>query len=468
MEMDLVMPRRLRILAVKPRPARQTIAMQAFITSEPLELEYLHTVLSGDHDVTLLDGMTDRRDPVRVARAMGADAVLLTSFVTNVPAVLRIARDLKALARPPRVFVGGPHAEVCPSHFADPAIDGVFFADALNGVREVLARVADGRPFDDVPGAAFPPAFDAPPVPPLDPAALPVPARVLYRADPRRYSYLYFDRCASVKTAFGCPERCAFCFCTEQHGGRYGPRPLAAVVDEIAGIGAPNVFLLDDNFLTSPARVLEFCDLVQARGLHRTTRFVAYGTADFVARNPDVMARLRDAGLAGLIVGFEFVTDDALAAVNKRARLADNDACLQACRALDIEVFALFVVDPDWPVAEFRRLAAYVQDRGIAFATFSTLTALPGTVLAREAGVPDEEVRLRGWRFDLLRVSRTPRHMGRTRYYLWLFWLYLLPGFHPGTSRTLRRRYGRLGAIRATIRAIGTGIGFLARLLWWR
>jgi len=461
------MTRRLKILAMKPRPEPQTIAMEAFITSEPLELEYLHTVLAGDHDVTLLDGMVDRRDPVRLACSMGADVVLVTSFITNVPTVLRTARALKAGTRPPLVFVGGPHAEVCPGHFADPSVDGVFFADALNGVREAMARVAAGLPFHDVPGAAFPPSWTVIPAPPLDPAALPVPDRVLYRKDPRRYFYLYFDRCASVKTAFGCPERCAFCFCTEQHGGRYGPRPLPAVVDEIAGIGAPSVFLLDDNFLTSPARVLEFCRLVEERGLHRTTRFIAYGTADFVARNPGVMARLRDAGLAGLIVGFEFVTDDALAAVNKRARLADNDACLALCRSLDVEVFALFVVDPDWPRAEFRRLEAYVRDRGIAFATFSTLTTLPGTALARETGAHGGDVPTAGWRYDLLRLSNRPRHMSRLAFYLGLFRLYLLPGFHKDTARTLRRRYGRWGAIRATIAAIGTGATFLWRLLRW-
>lgn len=461
------MSKRLNILAVKPRPEPQTIAMEGFITTEPLELEYLHTVLAHAHDVTLLDGMTDRRDPVRVARRLGADAVLLTSFITNVPAVLRIARRLKELPGPPLVFVGGPHAEVCPEHFADPAVDGVFFADALEGIRLVMSRVAEGRPFRDVPGAAFPPAFAVLPAPPLDPAALPVPDRVLYRAAPRRYFYLYFDRCASVKTAFGCPERCAFCFCTEQHGGRYGPRPLPAVVDEIAAIGAPNVFLLDDNFLTAPARVLEFCRLVEERGVCKTTRFIAYGTADFVARHPDLMERLRDAGLAGLIVGFEFVTDEALAAVNKRARLADNDACLATCRSLDIEVFALFVVDPDWPHAEFRRLAAYVRERGIAFATFSTLTTLPGTALARESGENGADVSVGGWRYDLLRVSRRPRHMTRLRYYLWLFWLYLLPGFHADTARTLRRRYGRLGAFRATITAVATGMTFLWRLLRW-
>ena len=101
----------LRILVCKPRLAIQTIKLNRFIRCEPLEMEYLYTVLQ-DHDIYLLDGIVDRRDPVRMASKLKSQIVLFTSFITNISTVLKTAAQLKALDDPPLIFVGGPHAEV--------------------------------------------------------------------------------------------------------------------------------------------------------------------------------------------------------------------------------------------------------------------------------------------------------------------------------------------------------------------
>ncbi len=467
------MNRPLRILAYKPRPERQTIGMEPMITSEPLELEYLDTVLA-DHDVTLLDGMVDRRDPVRLAARLEAEVVLITAFITNIPTVHAIAGRLRQLPSPPRLFVGGPHAEVIPEHFYADGVDGVFFSDQLRAIAEVARRVAAGEPYDDVGGAAFPRggSFVRNEAPATDPASLPIPRRRLFEAAPERYFYLYYDRCASLKTAFGCNERCSFCFCTRMHGGRYGARPMAQVMDELATIDARNVFLLDDNFLTSPGRVREFCAAVRERGFHETRQFIAYGGAHFIARHPDVMAELRGAGLTGIIVGFESIFDDELAAWNKSARAPDNDRTVEVCRELDIELFALFIVDPDWTPDRFRALARYVRSRELAFATYSTHTVFPGTEAARTLGLPEpraeDATSTEWWRYDLLRLHADPRHMSRLRYYLWLLYLYMLPSLTPAGSRALRRRYGAWGLLGAAVRGWRIGLEFLVKLLRWR
>jgi radical SAM superfamily enzyme YgiQ (UPF0313 family) len=178
------------------------------------------------------------------------------------------------------------------------------------------------------------------------------------------------------------------------------------------------------------------------------------------------MARLAAAGVRGLIVGFEFATDDELAAVNKRARLADNDATIALCRDLDIELFALFMVDPAWRHEDFRRLRDYVRDRGITFATFSTYTVFPGTQLARTTGAAPAVADL--WRYDLLRLHDRPRHMSRLRYYLWLFYLYLLPGLDAGASRRLRRLYGSWGFLKLVAKSVLIGVEYLVKLARWR
>lgn len=466
----------LRILAYKPRPARQTIAMESVVCCEPLELEYLAAYLDG-HTLTLLDGMTDRRDVVAVAAQVQAQLVLFSAFITNVEDVLAWAHRLKQLPQPPQVFVGGVHAEVVPEPFCSDDVDGVFFANQLEGIALVAQRIQRNEPFDDVPGALFrasggnnaaqgsaaPTGWRKNPGPPLDPAQLRRPQRTLFEKNPDRYFYLHHPRCASVKTAFGCHDKCNFCFCTEMHGGRFGPRPISDVVDEIASLSADNVLLLDDNFLFSASRLREFCQQLRERGVRKN--FLAYGTSAFVAQNPDVMAELRAAGLCGLIVGLETVDDAELAEMNKRARKADNDATIATCKQLDIELFALFMVNPDWRPDQFRKLARYLREQQIAFATFSTYTTFPGTALA---GARDFAGDTQWWRYDLLRLHQQPRHMSALRFYLWLFYLYLLPSLLPSTSAELRRRMGFFRMLGFAGRAVAIGLEFFYKLLRWR
>lgn len=458
----------LRVLAYKPCPEPQTIRMERLITCEPLELEYLATVLEG-HEIFLLDGMVDSADPVRAARTLGAQVVLVTAFITNIDRVLRMAQQLRQLPEPPRLFIGGPHAEVVPEHFFADGVDGVFFADQLRGVARTVDRIAEGEAFDDVPGGAFPGAdgWTRNPAPPADPADLPIPRRVLFDDDPERYYYLYYRRCASVKTAFGCNERCSFCFCTKMHDGGYGPRPMESVLDEIEGITERNIFILDDNFLSSAARVREFCDGLRERALAEAHEYIVYGGAGFVTHHEELLPELRAVGVTGLIVGFESIRDDELKDMRKSTRRADNDRCVELCREHDIELFALFIVQLDWTSADFRALARYVREQGIVFATFATATVFPGTEL--DTAPPATGPGAGGWwRYDLLRLHDEPDHMGRMRFYLWLLYLYMVPSFTAAGRRTMLRRFGFRGLVSASLKSWLVGIEFLVKLVLWR
>lgn len=453
----------MRVLAYKPGPPTQTIRMERLITCEPLELEYIYTVLK-NHNVTLLDGMCDKRDPVRLARKIKAEVVFITAFIVNIPQVLRMARRLKNLHRPPLVFVGGPHAEVVPEHFFDEHVDGVFFADQLNAASQTLDLLERGEDYRKTPGAAFQNSsgFVRNPSPPVDPSSMVIPKRVLLEKNPDRYFYMYFKRCASVKTAFGCTNSCRFCFCTRMNNGVYGARPIRDVVEEIAGIEVENIFILDDNFLSSKKRVLEFCRMVEERGLKKN--YIIYGTSDFISKHPDIMAELKKIGLAAVLVGFEFIKDESLAGVNKKARVGDNDRAVEICGDLGIELFTLFMIDPDWKDDDFRDLARYVRNRGLTFATYGTYTVLPGTESAENESGPLSPF----WRYDLLRLHSAPLHMSQWRYYLWLLYLYMMPALHRPSRKRMQERFGRFGALRLSVESLGIGLQFMMKLAVWK
>lgn len=458
--------KRLKILVCKPRLAIQTIRLNRFIRCEPLELEYLYTVLQ-HHDVYLLDGIVDRRNPIRLASKLKSQIVLFTSLITTVSDVLSTASRLKNLPDPPRIFVGGPHAEVVPGDFFSRDIDGVFFANQLEGIVSVLDRIIQEEPYSDVQGGAFPinGKFVLNPSPPLDPVKLPRVRHFLLEQSPSRYRIIYYKPCAAIKTSFGCTGSCTFCFCTQMHGGTYGARPIKDVVEEIEEIHVRSIFILDDDFLYNRKRLLEFCELIRKRKLEK--EFIIIGNAEFVSRNPDVMKSLRESGVKALLVGFEFVTDTELHAINKNASLHDNNRTIEICRDLDIDLFALFIIDPAWHHADFRRLARYLRDHSIPFALFSTLTVFPGTKLASLHPNPPG-VKTKGWRYDLLRLHQKPDHMSRFQFYMWVFYLYMIPGKRFAKLQKYRQRYGMFGIVSHSITSLYTGLEYLFKLLIWK
>jgi hopanoid C-3 methylase len=454
-------------MVVRPRPPVQNVRFTRTMRFEPLELEYIATALA-EHEILLLDGVADRRRPFDTARRLAPDVVLFTGYVTDVGTILRAAADLRRLAVPPLVYVGGVHAEVMPHHFYSPNVDGVFFADQINGVRALLAALARGERPVSLPGAALRTEEDfvARPAATTACAHLPAPTRTLFARAPDTYRYFHYHGCAVVKTSFGCPNRCTFCFCRKMNGGRYSTRSVTEVVEEIAALPASTIFLVDDNFLVDTARIEEFCTALRERGVSKD--FIAYAGAHFIAQHPASLERLRTAGLRGLCVGLEFVTDPALAAVGKPASLADNDATVALCRKLDIDLFALFIVDPRWHTSDFQTLARYLRGNRISFAAFATMTPLPGI-----DGVPDPARntpldRISWWRYDLLRLHERPAHMPAAAYYLWLYYLYLLPALQPATLTRLLPRCGIKETLRLSLASAVTGIEYLAKLLIWR
>jgi hopanoid C-3 methylase len=456
---------RLRILVCKPRLAIQTIRLNRLIRCEPLELEYLYTVLQ-PHNVYLLDGITDRRNPVRLASTLKPRIVLLTSLITTVPDVLKTAASMKKLDDPPLIFVGGPHAEVVPEHFFSQDIDGVFFANQLEGLQQLIDRILCSKSYHDIQGVAFPinGNFILNPSPPLNPVKMPRPKHFLLEKFPNRYSIIYYKPCASIKTAFGCTGKCTFCFCTEMNGGMYGARPMEEVVREIEEIPVKHILIMDDNFLTTRKRMSEFCDLIEKRNIEK--EFIAIGNARFIVQNPDTMAELKVAGVKAVMVGFEYVTDAELAEIDKDSSVAENTRVIDICRELDIDLFALFIINPEWHHADFRKLAGYLRKNRVPFALFSTLTLFPGTKLARlNPNLCADESKW--WRYDLLRLHQKPTHMSAFRFYIWLFYLYMIPGMQFASIKKYKQRFGVSGIIKHSFTSFLTGMEYLIKLVIW-
>ncbi len=411
----------MKVLLVRPRPDPDTIGLQHVMLVEPLELEVLGALCRpGGHEPVVLDLTLEADDIDAFLARERPDVLAVTGYITNVPAMIDACRRAKVRSDRIVTMVGGVHCEVVPEDLDDPAIDFRVVRNAVTVFPRLLDHVANGAPLP--PGVLRPgQACDPDALPPMD-FAYACPERALVDRYRDRYFYIFHDRVALLKTAFGCPYTCNFCFCRRITTGKYRERPMPDVLDELQRIPQREVYIVDDDFLVSRERVMSFVQGVRARGIDR--RYLVYGRADFIAGNPDVIQAFRDAGLRTVIVGFESFLDDDLQAFKKGIDASTNAAAMAVLNRLGVECFATIILPPNWGRQEFHACGRRLRELKVKFVNLQPLTPLPGTGVRCDPAtllVPRSDFP----KWDLAHVMLRPQKLNEAEFYEELIALYL-------------------------------------------
>jgi radical SAM superfamily enzyme YgiQ (UPF0313 family) len=139
------------------------------------------------------------------------------------------------------------------------------------------------------------------------------------------------------------------------------------------------VLFTDDNFLMNVSRAEEIARLIKKKKVKK--KFTIQARSDTIVQHPELIVQWKEVGLSGIFIGFEKIQDDALASIGKKNSVKNNERALEILRSLGIDVWASFIVDPNYEKEDFDRLRSYIIDHQIVTPTFSVLTPLPGTPL---------------------------------------------------------------------------------------
>ena len=221
----------------------------------------------------------------------------------------------------------------------------------------------------------------------------PFPERSL-TAEYRKHYYSEWMRpLASIRTSKGCPFRCSFCALWKIAGGRYLKRDPAKIVEELAGIDEEYVFFADDESLVDVRRMKTLARLIKEAGLRK--KYFLYGRSDTITKNPDLLEQWRDVGLQRVFVGLEFFREQDLEFIRKGSTLDDNKRAVRILQDLDIDIYASFIVRPEFTHQDFAAFHQYCRDLDLTFASFAVLTPLPGTDFYARGGEPVDHPQLR-------------------------------------------------------------------------
>ena len=385
----------MRILLVKPYVRLNSIlGLERFQRLEPLELGYVAAALPAEHEVRVLD-LRLGRNPGRVfARTLSKfkpDLVGFTAYSHEAGVMKTLAAEARRLLPHVKTLVGGHHATVAAADCNLPAIDYIIRGEGCAPFRELVAALARGQ--EPAPSASLVlsgPRFDAasaavwPRWP--DPAAMPTPRRDLW--DYRNYYCVWltehpqnwqvlFPRVAMVRTSYGCKMKCDFCIVPYLCNGEHRPRPVDAVVDELAAIPAAHIYFADDENFINEAHGYALAEAIARRGIRK--RYFAWTRSTTILRSPDLLRRWRAIGLDAVFLGFEYPTDEQLRAAQKGATVAANEKAQSMLREMGIACHIGFMVKPEDTAADFQRLRDYVSKLEPAQFSFNVYAPSPGT-----------------------------------------------------------------------------------------
>ena len=423
----------MKILLVRVRPHPASINLQSFMICEPLELEYAYAALEKNgHEVSLADMIIDKRKFSKVLAEKDYDLVCFTGYITHVGEIKRHAAIVKKLRKDCKTLAAGVHAEVVPEDFVDPNIDVVIFANAI----DTLVNIANGADPKSEAGVY---------------ASGKVKPAITHREDeitPNRectaqyrskYNYIFHDACATIKTSFGCPYKCSFCFCTRVCD--YAVRKMDAVMRELESIKEQNVFIVDDDFTASDARVREFCAELDARNIRK--HFIAFSRADFVTAHPDTVKLMHEHGFDAFFIGIESFRSGELDRFDKRTTVEQNGEAVRVLENCGMQCYSGLIVGEDWVREDFDTLIKYLNGFDHPLVNIQPITPMPGTPLfesyTREIDVPRSRYEL----WDMAHVVFVPEKMSKRRYYCNILRAYLKTAANAKQRKFIYERYGK-------------------------
>jgi anaerobic magnesium-protoporphyrin IX monomethyl ester cyclase len=329
-----------------------------------------------------------------------ADLIGITSDTTRIEKALKIAAKAAALGKP--VAMGGPH----PQFMAEEILSTGHVHYIIKGegeltfpsLLELIKARGDPAGLAGIVFSDHGKVVETPAAPPPDVSTLPLPARHL--VDIHRYTASVAGiPVTPVVTSRGCPGACSFCSSSSFFGRRWRSRSAESVLEELETVyhdyGFRGVAFVDDNFSLSPARVIEICNGIPARGLD--LKWWNFSRVNTIVRNPDMVKAMAEAGAKTVFLGIESAGAEALTALGKTGQGGETAEAVFLLQRHGIEVYGSYVIGHlnERPEDIERTIDLAIRlDTNVA--QFSILTPYPGAALYSEL---KELIFIKRWKF---------------------------------------------------------------------
>lgn len=282
-------------------------------------------------DVRMLQNWHEFRDKIIESKP---DIVGITMMSPDYDYASKCIDLVKNINSKIRTVVGGMHPTVMTNEvISNNKIDYIIVGEGEIAFPELLQKLKDGRPSERVIKGERP-----------DVNTLPFIDRELFDFLELPYDFFLELPFATILAGRGCAYNCHFCSPAGKimHGYRARRRSVDNVIEEIKHLhdtyGIKSVQFWDDCFTEDKKWIMEFCDKYKNNKFKMP--FVCQTRADIISKNPDMMKKLKKAGLVMASIGFESGNDRILKFINKGTTLKQNLQASRICKRLGIKIWA--------------------------------------------------------------------------------------------------------------------------------
>ena len=404
-----------RILLAKP-PGRRGLGF--IFDSVPLGLEYIAAFIEDVvEDIRIVDMELEHEPFQFFIDLYKPDLIGITMCATDHSEGLRLARTAKENGI--STVLGGYHPTSIPKLLlALPEVDMVVRGEGEHTMRELVQRDSP----KDIPGVSYKEDgktihnADRPLIKDLD--TLPFPARHL-----RRHSYWTVGRLReydALLTLRGCWGKCSFCCEPHMSRGQLRYRSPENVMEEILEIWKYHeekpvkIMILDPNFMAEPTRVGHLCDLLRCHDLNMI--FSALVRTDSMARNPEIVRKMCEVGIASFEMGIESPKAVDLKSTNKGINLSIHRKAIQVIRENGGNAGGTLMIGlPDHTEKDIITFPKYAKEIGLMSAAFGIATPFPGTKFYEELD-KDGVIFETDWdKFDEMHSVYKTRHLSKEK-----------------------------------------------------
>ncbi len=384
--------------SIQPRTTRLTGLINA---SLPLGLGYIASNLRyHGHECVIIDGFAkgmSGQNIVDEILRIKPDLIGISVCTPTVPASAWISRRVKDELPETVIVWGNTHPSLVPEEtLRNAPIDYVVIGEGEETLLELMNSFEDSQPvIADIKGLAYlqngkfvrnyPREFlkDVDSIPDPDWREF---RFELYRPLPHWALTSWDQPVFPVLTSRGCPFQCTFCS-LETMGTRVRWRSLDRVFVELHGLvdkyKAEQIFIWDPIFPLKRSHGMEFCRRMIDEGLSDKLKWTSETRVNTI--DPELLAKMREAGCKRLFFGIESGVQELLDSVNKGFTLKEVESAVKMTQEAGIEVVSNFILGFPKETPEMtRQTIEFAKRIDPDFCKFNILLPYPGSKLHSE------------------------------------------------------------------------------------
>lgn len=302
------------------------------------------------HEVYIVDLIRKRRQLkkyiTKILLKIRPDLVGLSAMAWQYDTCIKLIKLIKSVLPEVKIAIGGYHATLMNEEIAETSearlIDFMVRGEGEEAFRRLINALDGNDRLEDIPsltyknGAQF---VHNPRGETLDLSSLKLPIR-----DKRRLTWGYhilYWKIELLETSRGCTRGCNFCSMRHMYGRSFRTYPIERVLADLDDIYHKRktrwVFIVDDNMVLNPKRVIALCDAIIARN-YKKLNLVVQADCISMAQNEEMVRKMALAGFKSVFLGIENASKKNLESAGKGNIVNASRKAVENCHKYGIMV----------------------------------------------------------------------------------------------------------------------------------